>query len=114
MNMGGQESARKKHVALTPQANAFIYAQPVNVIGEFLALIDLLEIQGTLAMPQARAMGDGLYELRVKVDRNAYRGFYCYAVGNLIWLLCGFIKKTAKTPLREIRKAKRIRKELGL
>ena len=54
------------------------------------------------------------FEIRVKVARNQYREFYCYAVGNIIYVLNGFVKKTQKTPLAEIRKAKAIMKGLGL
>ena len=79
-----------------------------------MELIELLEIKGSLTLPQARAMGHGLYELRVKVERNAYRGFYCYAAEDKIWILCGFVKKTQKTPPQEIRKAMKIRREMGL
>ena len=52
-------------------------------------------------------------EIRVK-DGEQIRVFYAYAKGDEVWLLSGFIKKTQKTPPAEIRKALRIRKELGL
>lgn len=47
-------------------------------------------------------------------DGEQIRVFYAYAKGDDVWLLSGFIKKTQKTPPAEIRKALRIRKELGL
>ena len=104
----------KKKILLTVQANEFIYAQPLPVIGEFLAILKELEMHGNLGLPRAKKIGDNLFEVRIKVTRNQYRAFYCYAIGNLIYILSGFIKKTQKTPVREIRKARQIMKGLGL
>ena len=104
----------KKKILLTVQANEFIYAQPLPVIGEFLAILKELEMHGNLGLPRAKKIGDNLFEVRIKVARNQYRAFYCYAIGNLIYILSGFIKKTQKTPVREIRKARQIMKGLGL
>lgn len=47
-------------------------------------------------------------------DGEQIRVFYAYARGDDVWLLSGFVKKTQKTPPAEIRKALKIRKELGL
>lgn len=53
----------------------------------------------------------GLYEIRVEDDGNIYRIFCCFDEGNLVILFNGFQKKTQKTPLGEIEKAKRIMNE---
>jgi len=37
---------------------------------------------------------------------------YCYVDSNGIWVLSGFIKKTQKTPQKEIHNAIKIRKEV--
>ena len=107
-------SEQKKKVLLTTQANEFIYAQPLPVIGEFLMTLKELETNGNLGLPRAKKVDDKLFEIRIKVARNQYRAFYCYAIGNLIYVLSGFVKKTQKTPLQEIRKARQIMKGLGL
>ncbi len=109
-----QSESPKKQIVITAQANDFIYAQPLPVVSAFLDVIHRLEVAGYLAMPDARKIDNELFELRVKVAGNQYRTFYCYAVGNLIYILSGFIKKTPKTPPQEIRKAHRIMKGLGL
>ena len=57
---------------------------------------------------------DDLFELRLRYENNQYRAFYCYAVGDLIYVLSGFVKKTQKTPVQEIRSAHKIMKGLGL
>ena len=54
---------------------------------------------------------DGLYEMRIKVGSNIYRVFCFFDEGNLVILLGGFQKKSAKTPLREITNAEKLKKE---
>ncbi len=48
----------------------------------------------------------GLLELIYKYRKNAYRIFYFFS-GTTIILLHGFLKKTEKTPIREIELAKK-------
>lgn len=54
---------------------------------------------------------DGLYEIRIEYQSNIYPVFCCFDEGKLIVLFNGFQKKTLKTPMKEIEKAKRIMKE---
>ena len=54
---------------------------------------------------------DALYEIRIEYESNIYRIFCCFDEGNLVVLFNGFIKKSQKTPKREIEKALRIMKE---
>jgi phage-related protein len=51
---------------------------------------------------------NGLYEIRVNCNGNCYRYFCCNDEGNIVVLFNGFNKKTQKTPLKEIKKAKKI------
>jgi phage-related protein len=53
----------------------------------------------------------GLYEIRVEYQSNIYRVFCCFDKGKLVVLFNGFQKKTQKTPVHEIEKAMRIKKE---
>jgi phage-related protein len=62
-------------------------------------------------MPHTRAMGDGLFELRLKASEGIARIFYCTIVGRKIVMLHQFIKKTDKTPPRELETARRRMKE---
>ena len=57
------------------------------------------------------AGNEGLYEIRVKVGNNIYRIFSFFDKGNLVVIANGFQKKTQKTPLNEIERALRIKKE---
>lgn len=53
---------------------------------------------------------DGIYEIRVERDSNIYRIFSFFDDGKLVILLHGFQKKTQKLPVKEIKRAKKLRK----
>lgn len=57
-------------------------------------------------------MGDGLFELRLKSAEGIARVFYCTLVGKRILVLHHFIKKTDKTPAKELDLARRRKKEI--
>lgn len=54
---------------------------------------------------------DGLYEIRVQAGSDIFRIFCFFDKGKLVILMNGFQKKTMKTPLSEIEKASKIKKE---
>ena len=89
-----------------------ILALPAGFLGRYLRYSDRMEIYGPdLGMPHTRAMGDGLFELRLKSAEGIARVFYCTMVGRIIVVLHQFIKKTDKTPPRELETARRRMKE---
>jgi phage-related protein len=55
-----------------------------------------------LGMPFTRSMGEDLFEIRVRGKEGIGRAFFCIAVGRKIVILHAFIKKTKKTPRKEI------------
>lgn len=63
-------------------------------------------------MPHTRAMGDGLFELRLKAAEGIARVFYCTLVGRRVVMLHQFIKKSEKTPLNELKIARNRMKEV--
>ena len=70
--------------------------------------LELLEEFGnTLREPNSKAMGDGLFELRIKFSSDITRIFYFFYVGNKIVLTNGFVKKTQRTPPAEIELARK-------
>jgi phage-related protein len=72
-----------------------------------------MEIYGPdLGMPHTRAMGRGLFELRLKAAEGIARVFYCTVVGKQIVMLHQFTKKSEKTPLRELEVARRRMEEV--
>ena len=73
----------------------------------------LVEEHGAdLRLPHSRAMGDGLFELRCKGAEGIGRAFYCTVIGREIVILHSFIKKTPKTPDRELKTARKRLKEV--
>ncbi len=54
---------------------------------------------------------DGLWEVRISAGNGIFRIFCFFDKGNLVILLSGFQKKTQKTPMKEIKKAERLKKE---
>jgi phage-related protein len=72
-----------------------------------------MEVYGPdLGMPHTRAMGDGLFELRLKAAEGIARIFYCTMTRNRIVMLHVITKKTKKTPPKEIGIARRRMKEV--
>jgi phage-related protein len=90
-----------------------VLALPAGFLARFLRYADRMEMYGPdLGMPHTRAMGDGLFELRLKSAEGIARVFYCTVDGHNILILHQFIKRTDKTPTRELDKARRRMKEI--
>jgi phage-related protein len=90
-----------------------ILALPTGLLGRYLRYSDRMEIYGPdLGMPHTRAMGDGLFEPRLKAAEGIARVLYCALVGKRIVILHQFTKKTQKTPPKELAKARRCMKEV--
>ena len=86
---------------------------PAGFLARFLRYADRMELYGPdLGMPHTRAMGEGLFELRLKAAEGIARVFYCTIMGKSIVMLHQFIKKTDKTPPKEISIARRRLKEI--
>ncbi len=78
-----------------------------------IRLTDLmLEFGSNLDMPHTRFIEEGLIELRIKSKEGIARVFYCTMIGKKIIMLHLFIKKSNKTPKKEIQIAKNRMKEV--
>ena len=74
-------------------------------------MLELLELRGnTLREPYSKELDNGIFELRIKQSSNITRILYFFVIGKKIILTNGFVKKTEKTPKREIDLAKSRRK----
>lgn len=90
--------------------NIFMDDQSEKMIAKILTRIDLLEKNGPkLGEPYSKFIDDGIYELRCQTEGNNARILYFFVSGRKVILTNGFMKKTEKTPLDEIAKAKRYR-----
>ncbi len=72
-------------------------------------IISLLETQDRIPVKFIKFVRDGLYELRMEYDGNAYRVFFIFDGDAVVVLFSGFQKKTQKTPDREIERALKIK-----
>lgn len=90
-----------------------ILALPAGFVARFLRYAERMETFGPdLGMPHTQAMGEGLFELRIKAAEGIARVFYCTVVNHRIVFLHQFVKKTNKTPGKELEIARRRMKEV--
>jgi phage-related protein len=90
-----------------------VLAMPDGLLARYLRLLDMMgEFGPDLGMPHTKTMGGGLLELRVKSKEGIARVFYCTVVEQRIVVLHSFIKKSQKTPGRELETARRRLKEV--
>lgn len=80
-------------------------------LGTFIAPIASVEFGPDLGMPHTRAMSMGHFELRLKSREGIGRVFYCTLVDRKIVMLHQFVKKTDKTPPKELALARKRMKE---
>jgi phage-related protein len=89
-------------------------AFPAGILANFLHILEMIEDFGpALGKPHTAPMGDGLFEIRAKGKEGIGRLFFCTAKGKEIIILHSFVKKTQRTPKKELEKARRRLKELG-
>lgn len=62
----------------------------------------MVAIGPNLGEPHTKAFGDGLFELRLKGAEGIARVFFCTQIGKRIVILHSFIKKSDRTPQREL------------
>ncbi len=92
---------------------AEILGLPTTLQARYVVLTRrMLEAGANLGQPHTDVMGDGLFELRLKGAEGIARIFYCALMGRRIVMLHSFVKKTPKTPLRELRIAQTRMKEI--
>ena len=99
----------------------FIKTLDVKMKAKVIANMQLLEEYGNMARaPLSKELTDGIYEIRSVSGKKIVRILYFFdGKDKVIIATNGFIKKSQKTPKKEIENAKRMRqdyfkrKELG-
>jgi phage-related protein len=80
-----------------------ILGLPAGIQARYIHLTQrMLTFGPNLGMPHSRAMGKGLFELRLKSKEGIGRVFYCTLPGQRIMMLHAFVKKSQKTPVQEL------------
>jgi phage-related protein len=72
----------------------------------------MIAIGPNLGAPHTKAMGGGLFELRLKGAEGIARVFYCALIGKRIVMLHSFVKKSQRTPQQELDVAQSRLKEI--
>jgi len=103
----------RKVTFYSPGLEEAILQLPAGFLARFLRYAERMEVYGPdLGMPHTRAMGRGLFELRLKAAEGIARVFYCTVVGQQIVMLHQFTKKSEKTPRKELEIARRRMEEV--
>src|SRR6266404_4743545 len=84
-----------------------IRALPAGIRARYIHLTERMGTFGPdLGMPHTRALGKGLFELRMKSKEGIGRVFFCTRPDRRVLMLHAFVKKSAKTPARELKLAR--------
>ena len=87
---------------------------PSELQAKFIHIVELVEQHGPqdIGMPLIKSIGNGIFEIRVKSKDNIGRAIFCMVKHKEIIILHGFIKKTQKIPLKDLKIAKMRLKEI--
>jgi phage-related protein len=88
---------------------------PVSLQARYIALTQrMIEYGLHLGLPHTDSFGGGLFEHRLKGIEGIARVFFCTLVQREIVMLHSFIKKSQKTPDRELKLARLRMRDLKL
>lgn len=91
-----------------------ITEMPPKIQARMIRLLELMEVHGAnLGAPHTTPMGDGLFELRAKAKEGIGRALFCYMKGEHVHILHAFVKKSQKTPRKDLDLAKTRMKEVN-
>ena len=80
---------------------------PAGIQARYIHLTErMVHFGPDLGMPHTRAMGKGLFELRIKAKEGIGRVFFCTLSHRRIVMLHAIIKKSPKTPANELKIAR--------
>lgn len=88
-------------------------ALPPKILSKMLHIFELIEMSGAqLGEPYTKPLDNGLFEVRAKAQDGIGRSIYCYQKGQIIIILHSFVKKSQKTPKKELNIALKRKKEI--
>ena len=86
---------------------------PAGILANLLHILELIEEFGPdLGRPHTAPMGKGLFEIRAKGKEGIGRSLFCTRKGKEIIILHSFVKKTQRTPKKELDIARTRMREL--
>ena len=88
-------------------------AFPAGILAHLLHIFEMIEEWGpALGKPYTAPLGEGLFEIRAKGKEGIGRSLFCTVKGREVVILRSFIKKTQKTPKKDLDLAKKRMKEI--
>jgi phage-related protein len=76
---------------------------PAGIRAYYARITERIMLFGpNLGMPFTKAMGDGLFEIRARGKEGIGRAFFCIVVSHKVVVLHAFVKKSQKTPRKEL------------
>ena len=99
---------------LNAAVEAELNSLPTDMRARFVRIANLIEMHGLerVGMPYVRHLQDKLWEMRMKGRDGISRALYVTATGRRAIVVRVFVKKTEKTPVREIQLALERAKEI--
>jgi phage-related protein len=99
---------------LNAVVRAELEAQPIDIRARFLRIVDLIEDHGLerVREPYVKHLQGPLWEMRMKGRDGTARAIYVTATGRRAVVVRVFVKKSEKTPRREIDLAMKRAKEV--
>ncbi|MEP6483609.1 MAG: type II toxin-antitoxin system RelE/ParE family toxin [Rudaea sp.] len=86
---------------------------PVDMVAHYGRLLESACEHGpNLKMPYSRAMGNGLFEFRIRGSSGQARALYCFCMGQRIIVLHAFRKKTRQTADHDLALARKRLKDI--
>lgn len=92
----------------------FYNSLPTKDRNKLRATIDMIEkagIQPAIQLEWVKKLNSEIYEIRSKISSHIQRALYFHIKNNQYIITHGFTKKTQKTPIKEIIRAKQIKQE---
>lgn len=86
---------------------------PAGILANFMHIAEMMEeLDPALGSPYTKPLGEGLFEIRAKGKEGIGRSFFCTVKGMEIIILHSYIKKSQKTPKKEMKIARQRLKEV--
>lgn len=90
----------------------FINSLNEKMRAKAIGQLKILKEKGrNLREPYSKYIKDGIFELRIQFASDITRIFYFFYVGDKVIVTNGFVKKTQKTPPKELEKALNYKKD---
>lgn len=107
------EEKIREVVAYENHFSDFLKAQPEQVQNIIFKMIEAIETLERVPSNYLKAIigSPGLYEARIRLGSNIWRVFCFFDEGKLVILLNGFVKKTQKTPKKELLRAVQLKQK---